>query len=166
MNDVLRDMQRTVAEKGVEICKNTCRTHVKIALENNRVAVFPQKPSGAAMSSFLEKQIAKLVRALREKKFPASLEEILKWAAEAIEGTEYEKYFERGKPTRGWYKDWLNRMEFTIEVLRPFEQTRHEWYTPTNLATYFEMARDTLLDAGVAIRTPISTRRFPIPRKS
>ncbi len=32
------------------------------------------------------------------------------------------------------------------------EQTRHEWYTPTNLATYFEVARDVMLDARVAIR--------------
>ena len=45
-------------------------------------------------------------------------------------------------------------MEFTTGVLRPLEQARSEWYTVENLATYFEVARDVLLDAGIAVRNP------------
>ena len=44
------------------------------------------------------------------------------------------------------------RMEFTAGILRPLEQARKDWYTVENLATYSELAKDVLLDAGVAAR--------------
>ena len=43
-------------------------------------------------------------------------------------------------------------MEFTTGVLRPLEQARREYFTPENMATSFELARDVLLDAGVVAR--------------
>ena len=44
-------------------------------------------------------------------------------------------------------------MEFTTRVLRPHDKLGTSGtYTPTNLTTYFEMARDVLFDAGGAIR--------------
>ena len=52
-------------------------------------------------------------------------------------------------------------MGFTIGVLRPLEQTRHEWITLENLKTHFEMARDVLLDAGVAFRSPSYNQCVP-----
>jgi hypothetical protein len=45
-------------------------------------------------------------------------------------------------------------MGFTARFLRPLEQTWHEWFTEEYLATYFETARDVLLDAGVLVRNP------------
>ena len=75
-------------------------------------------------------------------------------ANEAIKDMDYAEYFVDGKPTIGWYKGWLKRIAFGTEVLRPLEQTRHEWFTPENLDTYFEVARDALLDAGMIFRNP------------
>ena len=77
------------------------------------------------------------------------------WAAIEIKGTEYESYFAPdGKPTRGWYQGWLRRMDFLTGHLRPLEQTREEWYTEKNLETYFDIARDVFLNAGVAVMNP------------
>ena len=81
-------------------------------------------------------------------------EEVLKWAEEANKDTEYASYFVGGRPTIAWYKGWLKRMGFTTGILRPLEQTRAEWNTEENLETYFEVARDVLLDAGVAVIHP------------
>jgi hypothetical protein len=78
-----------------------------------------------------------VVRTFRGKKFPVFREEVLQWAEEAIKDTEYAGYFVNGRPTIGWYKGWLKRMEFTTGILRPLEQTRAEWNTPENLETYF-----------------------------
>jgi hypothetical protein len=106
-------MQRDLWARSVDVCKSTCRIHVKKALGNNCVVVSPQKPGGLALPSYLEKKIANCVRALRQRKFHVFPEEVLRWAAEAIEGTEYAAYFKGGKPTTGWYKGWLKRMELT-----------------------------------------------------
>ncbi len=64
-----------------------------------------------------------------------------RWVDEAIEDTEHVEYFVKGKPAIGWQRGWLRRIEFGTRVLRPLEQTRHEWFTPKNLATFFEVAR-------------------------
>ena len=56
--------------------------------------------------------IATLVKHLREQHFPVFTEEVLKWAEDAIEGTEYAKFFPDGKLTKGWFYGWLRRMEF------------------------------------------------------
>jgi hypothetical protein len=45
-------------------------------------------------------------------------------------------------------------MEFLTGPLRPLEQTRDKWNTEENLELYFAVARDLLLDAGVAIINP------------
>jgi hypothetical protein len=67
---------------------------------------------------------------------------------------EYAKFFVDGKPKIGWLKKCLERMKFTTGILRPIEQTRAEWNTPENLETYFEVAKDVLLDAGVVFYNP------------
>ena len=106
------------------------------------------------MLSAIEKQIADLVKHLREQSFPVFREDVLKWAEEAIEGTDYAQYFKNGKPTRGWFYGWLRRMEFLTGHLRPLEQTRADWYTPENLKTYFDVAKGVLIKAGVAVLNP------------
>jgi hypothetical protein len=45
-------------------------------------------------------------------------------------------------------------MEFLTWPLIPLEQTRDKWYTKENLELYFAVARDLLVDAGVAIINP------------
>ena len=45
-------------------------------------------------------------------------------------------------------------MYFTTGVLRPLEHARKDWYTVENVVTYFEVARDVLLDAGLVVRNP------------
>ncbi len=85
------------------------------------------------MPSAIVKQIADLVKHLSENNFPVFREDILKWAEEAIEGTDYAQYFKNGKPTRGWFYGWLRRMEFLIVNLWPLDQTRSEWYNAENL---------------------------------
>ncbi len=74
------------------------------------------------------------------------------WAAKSIKGTNYAEYYVNGKPTTRCFKGWLKRLELTTGVLRPLEQARREYFTPENLATSFELARDVLLDAGVVAR--------------
>ena len=71
------------------------------------------------MPSKIEKDIAMLVKLLREQKFPVFPDDVMKWAAEAIEGTPYASYWDDGVPTRGWYRGWLGRMEFLTGALRP-----------------------------------------------
>ena len=95
-----------------------------------------------------------MVKHLREKKFPVFPDDVLMWAADAIEGTVSATYFPDGKPTRGWYNWWLRRMEFLTGNLRPLEQTRAEWYTAENLQVYFDVSKGVLLDAGVAVLIP------------
>ena len=45
-------------------------------------------------------------------------------------------------------------MEFTTDILTPLEQARNDWYPMENPTTYFEVARDVMLGAGVDIRNP------------
>ncbi len=52
-------------------------------------------------------------------------------------------------------------MEFTSGILRPLEQARNDWYTVENLTTFFEVAREVLLGAGVAIRNPDYDPKVP-----
>ena len=41
----------------------------------------------------MEKQIADMVKHLREQHYPVFSEDVIQWAEEAIEGTEYAKFF-------------------------------------------------------------------------
>ncbi len=52
------------------------------------------------MPAAIEKQNADLVKHLREQSFAVFREDVLKWAEEAIEGTDYAQFFKDGKPTR------------------------------------------------------------------
>jgi hypothetical protein len=45
-------------------------------------------------------------------------------------------------------------MDFLTGHLRPLEQAREEWYTKQNLETYFDVARDVLINVGVAVNNP------------
>ena len=143
-------MKKSAADRGIDVSEEGCRKQILAALANDCTGISPQKPGGQLIPSSVEKKIAYTVKELRRRKFPVFPEEIIKWAAEEIAGTEYAKNFPDGMPTTGWYRGWLRRMEFTTGVLRPLEQTRAEWYTAENLAKYFEVARDVLIGAGVA----------------
>ncbi len=101
INKAVKGMRTTLAARVFEIAKSTCWTHFQKAIDNNLVGVSPQKTSGLALPSHLEKRVANIVRTLRGKKFPAFREECLKWAEEAIKDTEYADYFVNGMPTIG-----------------------------------------------------------------
>ncbi len=58
------------------------------ALTNNGVAVSPQKPGGVSLPSHIEKEVAKIVRELRARKFPVFASEVISWAAEEIKVSE------------------------------------------------------------------------------
>ncbi len=45
-------------------------------------------------------------------------------------------------------------MKFTTGTLMPLDQTSKEWFTEEYLASYFEVARDELLNFGAAIVNP------------
>ncbi len=98
------EMQVDLAAKGIEICKTTCKTHVKNALNNNGIALSLQKPGGVSLPSHIEKNIAVAVRGLRERKFPVFASEIMRWAVDEIAGTDYAKILPDGKPSEGWYR--------------------------------------------------------------
>lgn len=106
------------------------------------------------MPATIEKEIANMVKHLREHHFPMFTEDVLKWTEEAIEETEYAKFFPDGKPSKGWIYGWLRRMQFLTGNLSPLEQTRADWYIPENLKIYFEVAKGVLLKAGVAVLNP------------
>ncbi len=74
---------------------------------------------------------------------------------------EYESLFPNGKPTRGWFNGWLERSHFLTGALRPFEDRRADWFSEKYLETYFEVARDVLLNADVAVINPDYARIYP-----
>ena len=45
-------------------------------------------------------------------------------------------------------------MDFLTRQLIPLEHTREQWYTVENLEVYFDVARDVLVNAGVAVHNP------------
>jgi len=45
-------------------------------------------------------------------------------------------------------------MDFLIWHLRPLEKPREQWYTVKNLEIYFDVARDFLVNASVAVHNP------------
>ncbi len=45
-------------------------------------------------------------------------------------------------------------MEWSHGKVKPLEQTRQEWLIEENLHSYFVVARDVLLNAGVAMLNP------------
>jgi hypothetical protein len=124
-----KSMQAAVLENDVTLHASTCRYYVKKALDNGCVGIDPQRNGGQALPSTIEKQIADMVKYLRELSFLVFREDVLKWADEAIAGTDYAQYFQNGKPTRGWFYGWLRHMEFLTCNLRPLEQTTSELYT-------------------------------------
>ena len=75
------------------------------ALKNDCIGISPQKPGGVFLPSHVEKKIAAVVRGLRERKFPVFASEIMSWAADEIEGTEYADYFVDGKPSKDGIED-------------------------------------------------------------
>ena len=72
----------------VTLHASTCRDHVKKALDNGCVGKDPQRSGGQALPSPIEKQIADMVKHLREQSLPVFREEVLKLTEEAIEGTD------------------------------------------------------------------------------
>jgi len=59
-----------------------------------------------------------------------------------------------GIPSKDWYRGWLDHMEFNTCALQPLEQTRSPWYAPESLEAYFTVARDVLINAGIAELNP------------
>ena len=79
---------------------------------------------------------------------------MMQWAADILKGSKYEKLFPYGKPTKGWCYGWLERSRFLLGSLMPLEDPRANWFTDENLTTYFEVARDVFINAGVARLNP------------
>jgi len=165
LNKVVNDMRQSLAKQGVFVSKTTCKTHVLKALANECFGISPQKPDGQALPTYSVKRIVDVVRALRERKMLVFPEEVQKWTTDAIEGTDYAHYFVDDKPTAWWYRGRLKILGFTTRVLRPLEQTPHEWFTEENLANYFEVAMDILLDVGVDVRNPDFDPNLPFSEK-
>ena len=72
------------------------------------------------MPPIIEKEIALIVKQVREQFFSVFIYVVIKWAAEAIAGTDHASYFPDilvtlvtidGKRTRGWHRGWLFRNE-------------------------------------------------------
>jgi len=150
-----KDMKDALLDKGVDIHTSSCKRQIKQALKNNCIGLSPQKPGGVYISSKIEREVAKLVEVLRERQFPVFPEDVVQWTAKLIEGTEYATMFPPdGIPTRGWYRGWLSRMDWSHGKMKPLELTRAKWMTEANLNTYFVTARDLLVNAGVAEMNP------------
>ena len=96
-----KSMQAALMEHGVSLHESTCCEHVKKAVENGCVGLEPQCNGGQALPSSIEKKIAEMVKHLREQKYPVFPDDVMTWAAEAIEETFYASYFPDGMPTRG-----------------------------------------------------------------
>jgi len=67
-----------------------------------------------------------MVKFIRERQFPVFPDQVMKWTADAIEGTVYASYFLNGVPNKGWYQGWIRRIEFLTCALRPLEETRQD----------------------------------------
>jgi hypothetical protein len=111
LNEILVVSLRT---KGLDISKNTCVNHIKIAIDNERKAESPHIRGGCALPSWIEKKIAATVKELRRSKFPVFPEEVINRVAKEIRGTEYVDMLPNGIPGRGWYRVWLHRMDFKV----------------------------------------------------
>jgi hypothetical protein len=68
---------------------------VQKALDNGCVGIEPQRKGGQALPTSIQKNIAETIKAFREQKYPVFPNDILTWAAEAIEGTPYASFFPR-----------------------------------------------------------------------
>ena len=97
-------MQCALMEHGVSLAASTCREQVMKALANGCVGLDPQRHGDQALPSRIEKEIAEMVNHMREHHYPVFPEDIMKWATEAIEGTDRASYFPGGRPSRGWYR--------------------------------------------------------------
>jgi hypothetical protein len=75
---------------------------VQKALNNGCVGIESQRNEGQALPTSIENNIAETTKALREQKYPVVLDDVITWAAEAIEGTPYASFFLGGMPPRGW----------------------------------------------------------------
>jgi hypothetical protein len=149
------DMDAELSKIGVTLSSRHCRRKIKEAIGNGGIGVSPKRSGDQVLPSALEKKIAKTVMALRERHFSVFPGEIIRWAAYEIQGTPLADMFPPdGIPSKDWYRGWLDRMEFNTCALRPLEQTRFAWYTPENLESYFTVARDVLINAGVAELNP------------
>jgi hypothetical protein len=76
----IKSMQATLNDNGVILHESTCREHVKKALDNGCVGIDPQLSGGQALPSAIEKNIAKMVKLLREQHYPVFPDDVLKWA--------------------------------------------------------------------------------------
>jgi len=162
MNAAAKCMQSAPERQGVVIHKYTAVTHIKATAQlNNFIGVSPQKPCGALLPSHTEKHLAKSVKSLRQRSFPVFPDEVMHWATDAIKGTEYESLFPNGKPARGWFNGWIKRIHFFTSALRPLEDRWAYWFLMENLERYFEVARDVLLNAGVAVSNPDNASNLP-----
>ena len=106
-------MEAELSSKGVTLSARHCRRKIIEAIENGGIGVSPKRSGGQVLPSAIEKKIARTVQALRERHFPVFPEEVIRWAAYEIEGTPLADLFPPdGIPSKGWYRNWLARMEF------------------------------------------------------
>ncbi len=87
MNDAAMSMVASLAEEGVDIHVTTATAHIKAAQHNNCVGVSPQKPGGVLLPSHIEKNLADIVKALRQRLFPLFPDKVMQWAADMTKGT-------------------------------------------------------------------------------
>lgn len=144
-------MRAALAEQGIQIGLRRCQHYITMAKENDGKAISPQRPGGVFLPAGLEREIASTVKWFRERKMPVFPEDVKEWANQEIDGTPFQENFPGGKVTEGWYRRFLRRNDMVTGHLRPLEMARHQWYTEANLAQYYEVAKELLLKAGVAV---------------
>jgi len=88
-----KSMQEALMESGVSLHASTCREHVKRALANGCIGLDPQRNGCQALPSATEKDIAHKGMHLRERQFPVLPDDVMQWAAGAIEGSTHAAYF-------------------------------------------------------------------------
>lgn len=147
-------------EPPINVSFKTCQRHVKSARENGGVALTPQKPGGCYLPAYMERDIAGSIRNLRARHMLVFPDDVKGWCRQLVEGTPYHNNFldaeKKERPTAydGWYRGFLERNGFLTGPMRPLEMTRAEWFTAENLEKYYRVAKDLLVDAGVAEINP------------
>jgi hypothetical protein len=84
-----KSMQAALMVKCVSVQVSTCRDQVMRAMANGYVGLDPQRNGGQALPSSIEKENALNVKHMREQFSPLFQEDVIKWAVEAIAGTDY-----------------------------------------------------------------------------
>ena len=72
-----RDMKVALLALGVDIHLSTCIEHIKTVASSNCLGISPIRSGGVFIPSKIEKDVAKPVKTLRDRKFPVFTEDVI-----------------------------------------------------------------------------------------